>query len=259
MKKLFASLSILLLVLFLIPSKAYAYYENSDTQNIIDTYSWSLEDTYTYTIFGNSELVNVYEIDADFNNSVSPRHITLFFDDVVSESYAYYIGFSSVSATPEIFYEVSSDDGAKIDFNLFSYYLPIGQELALHIVHDTYFDYQAVMPNFFNALLFYKGPVGQFAQYIINDSYVNGYNDGVYSMEDDLITQYQAGYSAGLVAEEEAQLSIVNFVPRILGSVWNFIYVIGTFEFPFLNISVIDLFLLLGGIGLIVVLIKLLL
>lgn len=261
MKKLLISLTMLLLAIILLPSKAFAYYENSDSQNIIDTYSWSNVDYYDYTINGNVELVQVYEIDdyGGFNNTVSPRYITMFFVDVVSESYAYYIGFNTNTGVPAVFYKVSSDDGAKIDFNLFSYNLPAGQELYLHIVHDTSFDPQAVMPYFFNALKFYKGPVGQFAQYIINDSYVNGYYDGVQSLQDDLISQYQVGYSSGLIAEEEAQLSIVNFVPRILGSVWNFIYVIGTFEFPFLNISVMDLFLLLGGIGLIVILIKLLL
>jgi len=260
MKKLLISISLFILgLVFVLPTKAYAYY-NVDLKN--DKY-------YTYEIIDNGTLsyrggTYYYKIMKMTFSEYIDKYSVFYFSSSQQESTtndleAWVVTNNNNTLTAENF-EKSVTINNYFDSTLHQYSYESTNVLYLHYLSvratNTWLDSLRVsevdgISSFFEI---------RYSQNMLYETgYNQGYNDAEEFYNEIGINQYNQGFQDGVNSNDESILALTSFIPKILGSVWNFVYVIGTFNVPFINISLIDVFLLTGGIGLIVVLIKLLL
>lgn len=237
-------------ILFLTIPKTYAFFDG-----VSDTYTQNFTITYSPP----SMLVNIDGV--NFNYYIYKLHITdtygtwggktLFFTDEVFEDFLHYWAvFTDQSEYDFVFFTyLFSNDANDIDDNILSFHY-LHNFCYLHVL--SLVD-NATVSNQLNKLKLFQGHAGEFIKVQpAQGNYIAGYNDAISNKENWELIAYNNGYIAGYNDSGIEVSSIVNFVPKILGSAWAFIYTILVWEVPFINISLAQILSISLGLGIIV-------
>lgn len=262
MKKIYIALLSLFMSLLFVTSPAYAYYNTDSNTDLLYTKTYQ-SSSLNQTINGETFDRYTYLITLTAGNITDD--ITIYFNGKISTNgVGYWLVAKSTSYSTDYLkkpYYYTENTLTYIDnatlsaylYNTSSFYLILYTGLSTQSDIETILFPKISISKISNTE-FYNSKLSNNIDY--QTGYTDGYNQSTIDLQDDITSSYNQGYADGIVAEDNDTNAIVSFLPRVLGAMWNGLYVVLSYEIPLLNISLLSIIMLAGLVTVVIVTIK---